>query len=59
MTDAIAYAAMHDREVHYCWLRVVHLLDPPRRLFGPTMLARTAAAHLRRHEGGRLHVPAA
>lgn len=48
MTDTIAHAAMRDTRVHYRWMRVVNLLDAPATLFRPALLARTAAAHLRR-----------
>jgi flavin-dependent dehydrogenase len=30
--DAMARAAMHDRRLHYRWLRVVNLVDPPSAL---------------------------
>lgn len=47
MTDAIAHAAMRDTTVHYRWMRVVNLLDPPATLLRPALLARTAVARLR------------
>ena len=49
--DAVAHAAMHDRALHYRWMRVVHLVDPPAALLRPAMLWRTARANLGARHG--------
>jgi len=38
--DRVARAAVSDPVVHYRWLRVVNLLDPPRALLAPRVLRR-------------------
>ncbi|MBX3599676.1 MAG: FAD-dependent monooxygenase [Rubrivivax sp.] len=48
LMDAIAFGALRDPRIHYRWMRVAHLLDPPAALVAPAMLVRTAGAHLRR-----------
>ncbi|WP_298828051.1 hypothetical protein [uncultured Piscinibacter sp.] len=42
--DAMARAAMHDLPLHYRWLRVVNLVDPPAALLSPALLWRAVRA---------------
>jgi 2-polyprenyl-6-methoxyphenol hydroxylase-like FAD-dependent oxidoreductase len=42
--DRVARAAMRDPVVHYRWLRVVNLLDPPRTLLAPRVLRQALVA---------------
>ena len=51
--DQIARAAMLDAGVHYQWLRVVNLLDPPVTLLRPSLLWRAAKARHRRAGSAR------
>lgn len=44
--DQIARGGMRDASVHYQWLRVVNLVDPPGTLLRPSLLWRAAAARL-------------
>jgi hypothetical protein len=44
--DAVAHAALHDHALHYRWLRVVHLVDPPASLLRPPTMWRIARANL-------------
>jgi 2-polyprenyl-6-methoxyphenol hydroxylase-like FAD-dependent oxidoreductase len=42
--DRIARASMLDAAVHYQWMRVVNLVDPPATLLRPSLLWRAATA---------------
>jgi 2-polyprenyl-6-methoxyphenol hydroxylase-like FAD-dependent oxidoreductase len=51
--DQIARAGMQDAAVHYQWMRVVNLVDPPTTLLRPSLLWRAAAARMVRSDGAR------